>query len=155
MESSERQVKFDTEDGWTIHGSLHLPAGASAEDHAPAALLLHAAGHDRDAFTSFVYPGMSQILNSQGVAALRIDWRGRGESIGSQEYHSFTEQQKAKIRLDVQAALNFLAEQPQIDSDRLAVFAEEVSSEWAVTGTTGDSRVKALSFLSGRLSESA
>lgn len=155
MESSERQVKFETEDGWTIYGSLHLPAGASAEDCAPGALLLHGAGHDRDAFTSFVYPGIAQLLNSQGVAVLRIDWRGRGESIGSQEYHSFTESQKAKIRLDVQAALNFMAAQSQIDSDRLAVFAEEVSSEWAVTGTAGDPRVKALSFLSGRLSESA
>ena len=155
MESLERQVKFETEDHWTIYGSLHLPAGASAEDRAPGALLLHGAGHDRDAFTAFVYPGMAQILNSQGVAVLRIDWRGRGESIGTQEYHSFTDSQKAKIRLDVQAALNFMAEQSEIDSRRLAIFAEEVSSEWAVTGTAGDPRVKALSFLSGRLRESA
>jgi len=153
MESSEKQIKFQTEDGWTIYGSLHLPATASADAPAPAALLLHAAGHDRDAFTSFVYPGMAQLLNAQGVAALRIDWRGRGESIGPQEYHSFTEAQKEKIRFDVQAALNFMSEQSEIDANRLAVFAEEVSSEWAVTGTVGDPRVKALSFLSGRISE--
>ncbi len=151
MEEAEREVIFQTEDGWTIYGSLHLPAGASVEHTVPAALLLHGAGHDREAFTSFVYPGMAQILNSQGVAALRIDWRGRGQSIGEQEYHSFTDEQRAEIRLDVKAALNFMASQRELDRNRFGIFAEEVSAEWAVTGSRGDPRVKALAFISGRL----
>ena len=155
MNATEREISFQTEDGWTIYGSLHLPAGASAERSAPAALLLHGAGHDREAFTSFVYPGMAQILNSQGVAALRIDWRGRGQSIGAQEYHSFTGQQRARIHLDVNAALNFMASQPEVDRDRFAIFAEEVSAEWAVTGSQGDPRVKALAFISGRLDDAS
>ncbi|MGH9902766.1 MAG: alpha/beta hydrolase, partial [Pyrinomonadaceae bacterium] len=155
MEATQREVNFQTADGWTIYGSLHLPAGADAESAAPGALLLHAAGHDRDAFTSFVYPGMAQILAAQGVAALRIDWRGRGQSIGRQEYHSFTDEQRAAVTLDVKAALNFMAAQPEIDRDRLAVFAEEVSAEWAALGSEGDPRVKALAFISGRLSERA
>src|SRR3972149_9100613 len=108
MESIEKEVSFQTADGWKIYGSMHLPPGASPDHPAPAVLLLHAAGHDRDAFTSFVYPGMAQILVAQHVAALRIDWRGRGESIGDLEYHSFTDEQRALISLDVQAALNFL-----------------------------------------------
>src|SRR6266849_6948492 len=149
METAEREIRFQAEDGWTIYGSLNLPAGASTERSAPAALLLHGAGHDRDAFTSFVYPGMSEILTSKGVAVLRIDWRGRGQSIGEQEYHSFSDNQRAKICLDVKAALDFIAAQPGIDRDRIAIFAEEVSAEWAVTGSEGDPRVKALALLSG------
>ncbi len=155
MEATEKDVNFQTEDGWTIYGSLHLPALGEPARRAPAALLLHAAGHDRDAFTSFVYPGMAQILASQGVAALRIDWRGRGQSIGEREYHSFTDGQRAAISLDVRAALNFMASQPEIDGERLAVFAEEVSAEWAALGSDGDGRVKAVAFISGRLSGKA
>jgi cephalosporin-C deacetylase-like acetyl esterase len=155
MDATERAISFQTEDGWTIYGSLHLPGGASAEHTVPAALLLHGAGHDREAFTSFVYPGMAQLLNAQGIAALRIDWRGRGQSISSQEYHSFTAEQRQQIYLDVRAALDFLASQPELDRSRFAIFAEEVSAEWAVTGSQGDPRVKALSFISGRLGESS
>ena len=155
MEAAEQEIKFQTEDGWTIHGSLHLTADANTEHRAPAALLLHAAGHDRDAFASFVYPGMAEILTSQGVAVLRIDWRGRGQSIGEQEYHSFSDRQREKISLDVRAALDFIAKQPEVDRDRIAVFAEEVSAEWAVMGSEGDPRVKALALLSGRLSAKA
>ncbi|CAN5774221.1 hypothetical protein BH18ACI4_BH18ACI4_00490 [soil metagenome] len=152
---TEREVNFQTEDGCTIYGSLHLPADAGPERSAPAALLLHAAGHDRDAFTSFVYPGMAQILASKGVAALRIDWRGRGQSMGETEYHSFTDEQRAQIYLDVRAALNFMASQAEVDRDRLAICAEEVSAEWAVAGSSGNPRVKALALISGRLSQKA
>lgn len=153
METTEREVVFQTEDGWTIYGTLHLPVGLGRE--APAALLLHGAGHDRDAFASFVYPGMAQILASEGIAALRIDLRGRGQSIGQLEYHSFSAEQRARISLDVKAALEFLASQPEVDRGVLAIFAEEVSAEWAVVGSEGDHRVKALAFLSGRLSDTA
>lgn len=153
MDTTEREVNFQTEDGWTIYGTLHLPVGLGRE--APAALLLHGAGHDRDAFASFVYPGMAQILASGGIAALRIDLRGRGQSIGQLEYHSFSAEQRAKISLDVKAALEFLASQPEVDRDVLGIFAEEVSAEWAVVGSEGDHRVKALAFLSGRLSDTA
>ncbi len=155
MEITEKEISFKTEDGWTIYGTFHLPSNASSERAAPAALLLHGAGHDRDAFASFVYPGMAQLLSSHGVASLRIDWRGRGQSIGELEYHSFTEEQRAKITLDVKAALNFLASQPEVDRNRLAVFAEEVSAEWAVKGSSGDPKVQALAFISGRISQEA
>jgi cephalosporin-C deacetylase-like acetyl esterase len=154
METIENEVNFQTDDGLTIYGSLHLPASAASDRKVPAALLLHGAGHDRDAFTSFIYPGMAQILTSRGVAALRIDWRGRGQSIGELEYHSFSDEQRSKIYLDVGAALNFLGLQSEIDPARLAIFAEEVSAEWAVVGAR-DPRVKALAFISGILSEEA
>lgn len=154
METIESEIHFRTDDGWTIYGSLHLPVSAGSDRKAPATLLLHGAGHDRDAFTSFVYPGMAQILTSQGVAALRIDWRGRGQSIGAMEFHSFSDEQRSKIYLDVRAALNFLASQAEIDASRLAIFAEEVSAEWAVAGAH-DQRVRALAFISGILSEEA
>jgi dienelactone hydrolase len=155
METVQKDVSFQTEDGWTIHGSLYMPVGEAPEQAAPATLLLHAAGHDRDAFASFVYPGMAQILASKGVAALSIDWRGRGQSIGEMEYHSFTQEQRAKIYLDVKAALNYLSSLAGIDSDRMAVLAEEASADWAVLGADGDPRVKALAFISGRFSDRA
>jgi dienelactone hydrolase len=155
METVQKEISFQTEDGWTIYGTLYMPAEAGADRTAPAALLLHGAGHDRDAYASFVYPGIAQILASHGVAALNIDWRGRGQSIGELEYHSFTNEQREKIFLDVRAALNFMAELPEIDGARLAILAEETSANWAVLGSDGDGRVKALAFISGRFGDKA
>ncbi len=152
MEGSERQVDFQTADGYTIYGSLHLPAGADPQRPVPAALLLHGPGHDRGAL-SLGFPGISQLLIRHGIAALRIDWRGRGQSIGELEYHSFTDEQRAKIPLDVRAALDFLASQPEVDRDRLAIFGEEIAAEWAALGARGDPRVVVFAFLSGRVSE--
>ncbi|MCS6805205.1 MAG: alpha/beta fold hydrolase [Acidobacteriota bacterium] len=155
MADVEREIHFQTEDGVTIYGTLHLPEQACSDRPVPAALLLHGAAHDRDAFASFVYPGLGQILSSQAVAVLRIDWRGRGQSVADVEYHSFTVEQRSRIYLDVKAALNVLASQPEVDASRLAIVAEEVGSEWAVWGSEGDPRVIALAFISGRLSEQA
>ncbi|MBX3279329.1 MAG: alpha/beta fold hydrolase [Acidobacteria bacterium] len=155
MNTSERKISFLTADGITIHGVLHLPDGAGSGNRVSAALLLHGAGHDCEAFASFVYPGMAQLLASQGVAALRIDWRGRGLSIGDREFHSFSDEQRSSISLDVRGALEFLSAQPEIDADRLAIFAEEISAEWAAAGSEGDPRVRAIALLSGRLSKEA
>jgi dienelactone hydrolase len=155
METTQKEISFQTDDGWTIYGTLYLPADAATERTVPAALLLHAAGHDRDAFASFVYPGIAQILASEGIAALGIDWRGRGQSIGEIEYHSFTDEQREKICLDVKAGLNFLASLSEIDSSRMAILAEESSADWAILGSDGDGRVKALAFISGRFGDKA
>lgn len=155
MADVERDVHFQTEDGVRIYGTLHLPEQACSDQPVPAALLLHGAAHDREAFASLVYPGLGEILASQGIAALRIDWRGRGQSIADAEYHSFTAEQRAKVYLDVKAALNVLASQSEVDATRLAIVAEEVGSEWAVWGSEGDPRVIALAFISGTLSEQA
>jgi len=52
-------------------------------------------------------------------------------------------------------AVNCLARQKEVDANRLAIVAEEVSADAAVLGARGDSRIKLFAFLSGRLSREA
>ena len=152
----EHEVAFETDDGWTIYGTLSLPRGSSEGEKWPAVLLLHSSGHDQETFNKhYAVPGLSQTFALSGIASLRIDWRGRGKSIGAQEFHSFTQAQRKSVRLDVKAAVNYLASQKNIDPSRIAVIAEEFSADAAVCGSMGDPRVKLFAFVSGRLGQTA
>jgi cephalosporin-C deacetylase-like acetyl esterase len=119
-------------------------------------LLLHSSGHDQETFNRhYAIPGLSQSFAARRIASLRIDWRGRGKSIGSHEFHSFTRAERKKVRLDVKAAISFLAEQKHVDPTRIAVLAEEFSADAAIRGSMADPRVKLFVFISGRLGAKA
>jgi len=152
----EREVQMQSEDGWTIYGTLSMPDNRVDGDKLPGVLLLHSSGHDQETFNKhYAIPGLAQTFADRRIVSLRIDWRGRGKSIGNQEFHSFSNEQRGKIQLDVRAAIACLAIQKEVDSNRIAIVAEEVSADAAVLGAMADSRVKLFAFLSGRLSQEA
>ena len=153
VRSTEAPVSFRTEDGWTIHGTLSTPSARSGNQPVAAVLFLHASSHDQDLFSRSSYPGFRRLQNR--FVTLRIDIRGRAKSQGPLELHSFTPQQRESLYLDVRAALNFLGSQKGIDASRVGIFAEEISADSAVLGAVGDPRVKAMVFISGRLSAKA
>jgi cephalosporin-C deacetylase-like acetyl esterase len=156
MGQLEREVEMQSEDGWRIYGTLSIPDDVVEGERFPGVLLLHSSGHDQETFNKhYAIPGLAQTLADRRVVSLRIDWRGRGKSIGQQEFHSFNTEQRRKIRLDVVAAINCLALQKEVDANRMAIVAEEVSADAAVLGARGDSRIKLFAFLSGRLSQEA
>jgi dienelactone hydrolase len=149
----EREITFGAEDGWTISGMLSVPEGQA--NRAPGVLFLHSYEHDRDAYGQYLYPGLAQIIGARQVATLRIDFRGRGRSAGAKKLHMFSDEELANLRLDVSAALKFLAMQPGVDPDRLGIVAEGMSAEAAVMGWGGNPGVKAMVLLSPRLSDAA
>ena len=156
MGHSEREVEMQSEDGWTIIGTLSIPEDVVEGEELPAVLLLHSSGHDQETFNKhYAIPGLAQTFAGKRIVSLRIDWRGRGKSMGRQEFHSFNSDQRAKVKLDVEAAIKFLASQETVDSNRIAIVAEEVSADAAVLGAMQDSRIKLFAFLSGRLSQKA
>lgn len=67
-------------------------------------ILLHQLGSNRSAYNAFYD---SLVLNNYSVIA--IDFRGHGDS--DLDYNNFTEKDWKNLRLDVQAARDFLAEQ--------------------------------------------
>src|ERR1041385_2321461 len=75
-DSVQKEVQFQTEDGWTIHGTYTVPNSYRQGEKLPAALLVHASMHSQTVWVS--YPGWAKIQES--VATLRIDIRGRGKS---------------------------------------------------------------------------
>jgi hypothetical protein len=153
VHSTEEPVSFRTEDGWTIHGTLSTPTAVAEDKPVAAVLLLHSSSHDQDIFSRQSYPAFGRMQNY--LVTLRIDIRGRGNSEGPLELHAFTPQQREHLSLDVKAALNFLAGQKGVDSSRIGIFAEEISADSAMLGAEGDPRVKALVFVSGRVSAKA
>ena len=45
-----KQIEYETEDGWTISGTLRLPTGAGKNNEYPGLVLLHELEHDRNDF---------------------------------------------------------------------------------------------------------
>lgn len=104
----QEKVTFQTADFITIAGDWAAPEGAKN-----AALLLHMMPETRESFTP-----LSAELNKKGIATLAIDLRGHGESSRMEmpgkpvvilDYKKFIDKDHQASRLDVDAALNFLA----------------------------------------------
>ena len=134
----EKAVQFQTEDGWTIYGTLRLPPEAGPKSQVPGLILLHEEKHDRTDFEQILdRPGMADVLTQAGFAALNIDWRGRGQSMGKgqpieDELHMFSAKARQLMYLDVTAAIDFLASQSGVDRQRIGIVAAEFSAQPAV-----------------------
>jgi uncharacterized protein len=116
LAQSEETVTIDTALGPVI-GTLETPAG----DPAPVVLLFHGFTGARDELPvattdEGVFSRTARLLAEQGIASLRIDFRGSGESPGAFADTTF-EGQVA----DGLAALNWLEANPAVDGQRLAV----------------------------------
>ena len=116
LAQSEETVTIDTDLGPVI-GTLETPAG----DPAPVVLLFHGFSGVRDELPvantdEGVFSRTARLLAEQGIASLRIDFRGSGESPGAFADTTF-EGQVA----DGLAALDWLEANPAVDGQRLAV----------------------------------
>ncbi len=112
MPLNERAIHFDVENQ-RIHGMLHFPT-ATQTPH-PCVMLLHGfTGHRGESHRIFVM--MARLLAAAGIAALRFDFRGSGESEGT-----FDEMTPSGEIKDTVAAHAFLQQQPEIDASRLGL----------------------------------
>lgn len=116
LAQSEETVTIDTPLGPVI-GTLETPAG----DPAPVVLLFHGFTGVRDELPvattdEGVFSRTARLLAEQGIASLRIDFRGSGESPGAFADTTF-EGQVA----DGLAAIDWLEANPAVDGQRLAV----------------------------------
>jgi dienelactone hydrolase len=146
--SAEREITFKASDGWQIAGSISIP---KTRGKAPGVVLIHGSRHEKDAYGQ----ALPRLLSEQGIAMLRIDIRGRGASREPLTFNSMAPEQRKGVRLDVEAAVDFLASQPGVDSRRIAIVAEQDSANPALIASAKDRRVAAFVLLSGRLSQTA
>lgn len=95
----EQETKFTTLDGLRLRGTLALPSDPSAG----AAVLVHGGGVTRDeaGFFTRVASGLVDV----GVASLRFDLRGHGESEGRQEDLTI-----ASVLNDIRSAIEHVSE---------------------------------------------
>ncbi len=133
-----KEIEYKTEDGWTISGTLRLPAGASKDNEFSAVVLLHELEHDRNDFMDVGDTGLAgRLPKNVEIATLAIDWRGRDKSMGENqpidlELHDFSTKTQELMYLDVKGAMEFLADYPGVDSFRLGIVASHFSAEPAV-----------------------
>jgi alpha/beta superfamily hydrolase len=120
--------------GQTIHGMLHLPA----KQPAPAVALLHGFTGQRTE-ASFVFVRMARLLCDAGIAALRFDFRGSGESEGA-----FSEMTIEREVEDARAALRWLRARPDVDARRVGLLGVSLGSAVAMLTAGEEPQLRAL-----------
>jgi dipeptidyl aminopeptidase/acylaminoacyl peptidase len=111
MVGTQRPVEF-TVDGSTLVGTMHMPKGGGK---VPAVLFCHGFTGNRIE-SNFLFVKMSRDLVRRGIASLRFDFRGSGESDG--EFRDMTVRTEIA---DARRALAFLARAKGIDGHRIGV----------------------------------
>lgn len=135
------EVACLSSDGWELHGNLALPFRDSP---APGVLLLHSGRSDR-----YIYTRLERLLVRRGLVVLNLDWRGRGRSTNKGTYFELTAEERAAAGRDAAAGFDFLAARAEVDGQRLAAVGVAHGAEYAVRGSVGDDRLRALVVLSG------
>lgn len=126
-----RTVHLTTTDGVGIFG-VYYPAD---QPHAPAVLLLHSIFRDHTVWNDF-----ATLLQHNGIAALAIDLRGHGQSTRKLttegpvkiDPHDFTIHDYQDMLLDVEAAIDWLQAQPDIDHKHVGLIGESVGANIAL-----------------------
>jgi len=153
--AEERDLVFLSEDGWELHATLHLPKSASKEHPVAGVVLLPSPKRERQVFGQYAIPGLGITLEEQNIAALRLDFRGIGESVGELAFPAFTPAQRDLVRLDVEKAIEVLISQEGVDPMRIALVGDTFSATPAVVGSAGHPGVQAYVFLAGHLDDEA
>lgn len=129
------QVKIPS-DGVGLAGVLHIPDGHKAGDRLPAFVVLHGFMGSKDESHAEI---QANTLEGFGYAALRIDFRGCGDSGGVRGYVLCLDQVA-----DTRNALSWLAGRPEIDPARIAVIGHSFGAAVAVYAGGVDDRVAAV-----------
>lgn len=114
--------------GWILVGSYTTPASTGRA--VPAVLMLNRANGNRRE-----YEGVAAALAKAGIASLRLDLRGHGESINRGRFDpgaSGMDQLLDGTEEDVLAGVRWLTARSEIDTLRLAVVGASYSGEIAV-----------------------
>ena len=146
---NEREISFQSKDGWTLHGVLRMPLGANPSTKVPGIVMVHGAKHDQQ-----TYQEMAPELAKLGIATLRFDWRGKGTSIaqGKSLYGiNMPREISENVYLDVEAAIEMLASQPEVDSTRIGLISATAGTGYALRAAYGDARIQTVVMLTSNL----
>jgi alpha-beta hydrolase superfamily lysophospholipase len=126
-----QKVEFKNSQGIRIAGILDLSERPGA---APAVTILHGFGGNKE--NSGIW---AEMLNPLGIATLRIDFSGTGESEGKFEDKTIT-----GLIDDTISSLNYIASLPNIVKDKLGVIGHSLGAAVAILSAAKDARIKTL-----------
>jgi len=122
--------------GLHLHGTVSTPAVVPRAQRRPAFLVLHGFGGNSDS-AGVLHP--TRVLNELGYVTLRFDMRGCGKSQGEFGRVICLEQVE-----DLGNALNFLAQHPAVDPDRIGVIGSSFGGAVAVYAGGTNPRIAAV-----------
>lgn len=125
---NRRLITYQTEDGWTIHGTLFFPKSTGFKPPAAVLILSEPGIRNQDTHTD----NLARAVNEKGIAALTIDMRGNALSHGRKDFELFSPKDMEGFRLDILGAIDFLRSQKDLDGRRLAVAASGGTADYAV-----------------------
>jgi len=121
--TEERECVVLQNEGQKIFGILHRP---HVPTPFPAVLMCHGlGGHKAGKYR--LYVTLAEKLSAVGIASLRIDFRGSGDSEGN--FGDMTLDGEAK---DAEIALKYLRERSDINSQRVGIFGRSVGGTVAL-----------------------
>lgn len=130
--SKELPVTWLSE-GQQIVGMLHLPV---AERPVPAVVLLHGfTGTKVEAHRSFVK--LSRALAESGMAVLRFDFRGSGDSEGD-----FSQMTVDRECVDAHSALEYVRSRAEVDQDQIGLLGMSLGGLVAALTSGNDTQIK-------------
>lgn len=144
LANGARYRRFDVPwKGHVLHGNLHVPA--NADGPAPLAVIIHGIDGCKEEHLA-----TELCLLEAGLAVLGIDGPGQGEALlldgimWTEDFHMM-----------VSAALDALAADPAVDTQRVGLFGMSIGGMWALRAAVEDPRVRALYDLGGPINTKA
>lgn len=124
-------------DGQKLFGILHRPLH---QKKAPAVLMCHGlAGNKTGRFR--LYVKLAKELAKKGIASLRIDFRGCGDSDGE-----FSESTVSGFMKDAHHSLQYLLQHEGIDANRIGFFGRSFGAAIAIWAATDYKNAKSLAL---------
>jgi uncharacterized protein len=131
----EREAVVLENAGQRIFGIIHRPR---SNLYSPAVLMCHGlAGHKTGKYRLYVH--LSERLAEKGIASLRIDFRGSGDSEGD-----FSEVTLESEVSDALKGLDYLSHLPFINKDRIGIFGRSVGGTVAIMTAKRYEKAKSL-----------
>ena len=119
----EQKITFQS-DGLKLAGILHTPENLRSGERRPAFIVLHGFGGNKDGQGQSV---VTKQFCDWGYVAMRIDFRGCGESEGEHGRIICLDQVA-----DTRNAITYLATRPEVDPERIALVGSSFGAAVAV-----------------------
>jgi len=110
---------------------------APGDDKFPLVVIAHGFGGSRNETGAFIT--VAQELAERGVASIRMDFPGSGDST-----ESFANNNLSNMLKDMQASRNYAVAQPQVDRDRVGLFGWSMGGRLVILAAAQDDSYKAI-----------
>lgn len=137
------EVVYIEANGRTVVGTLCLPADTSVP--VPAVVMLHGTGSTRDE-AGDGYKKTAPAMAAAGIATLRIDFMGSGDSTESYVGYNYTSATE-----DAVAAMDYLRSLEEIDGDRIGIMGWSQGGTNAIHAAAHDTGFRSVVLWAGNL----